>query len=261
MATSAHLKPWDWAVLVILGLATALALAALPPIPQDPAYHRFADRRMLLGIPNIWNVVSNLPFALVGLYGLAQCMKTTVPGGLTALRAHYVLFFIAAAGVSAGSAWYHWQPTTESLVWDRLPITIAFMAIFVAMIGECISVPLARWLLVPLLLAGLAALGQWHFTERAGTGDLRLYALVQILPLALIPLMLWRFGSRLRPTGYIWAMLASYGLAKAAEFWDSLIMAAVGVSGHTIKHLLAALAIYWFALALRRRSYKARVIF
>jgi hypothetical protein len=60
------------AVAALLGLmAASLAiLPLLPPIPQDPSYHQFADQRTLLGIPNFWNVVSNLPFVLVGAIGL-----------------------------------------------------------------------------------------------------------------------------------------------------------------------------------------------
>ena len=55
--------------LMVVSLAT---LPLLPPIAQDPTYHQFADQRTLLGIPNFWNVVSNLPFVLVGAMGLRQ---------------------------------------------------------------------------------------------------------------------------------------------------------------------------------------------
>jgi len=61
-------------LVALLGLmvASLATLPLLPPIAQDPSYHQFADQRTLLGIPNFWNVVSNLPFVLVGTMGLWQ---------------------------------------------------------------------------------------------------------------------------------------------------------------------------------------------
>jgi hypothetical protein len=53
-----------------LAAITLLLLLFLPPIPQPQDYHQFADQRTLLGVPNFWNVVSNLPFVLVGAWGL-----------------------------------------------------------------------------------------------------------------------------------------------------------------------------------------------
>ena len=59
-------------VLIFCGLvAGSLAgLLLLPPISQDQGYHHFADQRTLFGVPNFWNVVSNLPFMAVGSVGL-----------------------------------------------------------------------------------------------------------------------------------------------------------------------------------------------
>ena len=59
-------------ILFLFGLmaASLAGLSLLPPIPQDQGYHEFADQRMLLSIPNFWNVVSNLPFIAVGGVGL-----------------------------------------------------------------------------------------------------------------------------------------------------------------------------------------------
>jgi hypothetical protein len=64
----------DFPVLVFFGLM-AISLAALlllPPILQDKSYHQFADQRTMLGIPNFWNVISNLPFLAVGVAGLRR---------------------------------------------------------------------------------------------------------------------------------------------------------------------------------------------
>src|SRR3990172_102797 len=60
---------------LIAGLP-AVALAYLffhRRMAQDevlPNYHNFADQRALWGVSNFWNVVSNLPFLLVALWGL-----------------------------------------------------------------------------------------------------------------------------------------------------------------------------------------------
>ena len=58
--------------LLVLTVASLAGLSLIPPIPQDQSYHQFADQRTLFGIPNVWNVVSNLPFIAVGAAGLAR---------------------------------------------------------------------------------------------------------------------------------------------------------------------------------------------
>ena len=59
-------------LLVIAGftVAAVAGMLALPPIPQSQEYHRFADQRTFLGIPNFLNVASNAAFLLVGATGL-----------------------------------------------------------------------------------------------------------------------------------------------------------------------------------------------
>src|SRR5262245_63120081 len=107
-------------LVALLGLmAASLAiLPLLPPIPQDPSYHQFADQRTLLGIPHFWNVVSNLPFVLVGAIGLWQFGRD---------RASFVLF-LGVFLTGFGSAYYHWDPNDDTLFWDRLPMALTFMA-------------------------------------------------------------------------------------------------------------------------------------
>ena len=58
-------------VLVLLAIGAGAALFVRPPIPQDPAYHHFADARTMGRIPHALNVLSNLAFAIVGWLGLA----------------------------------------------------------------------------------------------------------------------------------------------------------------------------------------------
>jgi hypothetical protein len=109
-------------------------------------------------------------------------------------------------------------------------------------------------LLWPLLALGLLSVAYWHFTEEAGHGDLRLYIIVQYLPMALIPLILLFFPSKFSHVRLIWALLGAYGLAKLLELADEPVFSLFHVvSGHTLKHLVAALGAYVFLHALRRR--------
>jgi len=236
-----------------LGLLLALLVFRLPPIPQDLAYHVFADARTLLGIPNFMNVASSLGFAGAGAAGMLV-VRRHVPGGLPGLGRVYRVFFLGLLLVGAGSACYHLQPSNMTLVWDRLPMSLSFMAFFCAMVGERISVAAGRRLFVPLLVTGLLAVVYWHLTEQRGSGDLRPYVLVQFLPLLLVPVMLL-FRSPLNGSAWLWAMLLAYAASKAAEMGDAAVLELTGVlSGHTLKHLLAALGglLFLGALLMRR---------
>jgi hypothetical protein len=236
------------------GLLLALVVAAavvgvflLEPIPQDPDFHDFADQRALLGVPHFWNVATNLPFLLVGVAGWLQIGRIGSP----ALVTHYRVLCTAIALVALGSGWYHHAPSNAALVWDRLPMTVAFMTLFSALIADRISWLLGRALLWPLVVAGIASIAWWVRTEAAGAGDLRAYALVQFLPMALIPLILvlWREGSLAARS--LWLALGAYAIAKLMEHFDTAVFAATGglVAGHALKHLAAALAAWWILRA------------
>jgi hypothetical protein len=241
--------------------ATAAAVAGvcfLPPIPQDPAYHRFSDTRAVGLVPNGWPVLSNLPFVLVGLWGLRRVL--TAPVGATALflesreRWAYALFFAGVALTGVGSAYYHWAPDNARLVWDRLPMTIGFMALLAAIVSERVSVTAGLVLLPLLLLAGAGTVAYWYVGERAGAGDLRPYALVQFAPAVLILMMLWLFPARYTHGGYLVGVMVIYGAGKIFEVLDGEIFSMGHVlSGHTLKHLTAALATWWLLQGLDTR--------
>ncbi|HEX3717984.1 MAG TPA: ceramidase domain-containing protein [Verrucomicrobiae bacterium] len=173
--------------LVLLLVAGSLALLLThKPIAQDPHYHDFADGRTLLGVPSFWNVISNVPFLFVGVAGLVLCLRRRFVGA----SACWTVFFIAVALVSVGSAYYHWRPSNDTLVWDRLPMTIGFMAMFVALLSESINEKLGSSLLVPAVLVGLFSVVYWHLFD-----DLRIYAWVQFMPLLTIPVVLALYRS------------------------------------------------------------------
>ena len=248
MHTASNSSWGDWRGWLLGGVALVAVAGTLlvPRIPQDPSYHLFADTRTIAGIPNFWNVISNVPFALVGIYGLILTPRLLS----RSLWPGYIAFCVAVIGVCFGSAYYHYAPSTPALVWDRLPMSIAFMAVFALILGDRVNPALCRVLLGPLLIIGAATVLYWSWTERHGVGDLRPYALVQFLPLLLIVLMLWLYSGSRESTAWLWSSFLMYFLAKVAEYFDAPVYRAVGISGHTIKHLLSALAVLFALLAL-----------
>ena len=236
---------------VLVGVAVlAIGIASfISPIAQDPAYHQFADQRTLFGIPIFGDTVSNIGFLIVGALGLGFVLGKRggaifdVPGE----RWPYLIFFFGVAVVSVGSAYYHVNPTAETLFWDRLPMTIAFMALFSAFITDRIHTTVGVLVILPLLLAiGFGTVMYWHMTEAAGHGDLRPYGLVQFYPMLAIPLVCLLFAGRHTTGKYVFYMALWYSLAKICEHFDGEIFILLGktVSGHTLKHLFAAMATY-----------------
>jgi hypothetical protein len=231
----------------LLAAAVLLVLALVwhGPIVQWADYHAFADTRPLLGLPNAADVLSNLPFAIVGAWGLAQLARA--PGGGPALRSWRV-FCAALVATAAGSALYHRAPDDAALVADRLPIAWACAALLCAFLAERVA---PRWSqpapLGTALALATAAVLYWGYGAHRGAGDLRPYLVVQFLPMLLVPLaLLLRVGADREghtPDRAWWAVLALYAAAKGAELADRAVFDALGLlSGHTLKHLLAAAA-------------------
>ena len=245
------------AIAIVVAVLAAIFVGFLltPPIPQYQSYHAFADDRMLLGISNFWNVVSNLPFLVVGIWGLVYIARHRATVCAAGLWPAYVVFFAGVALVAPGSGYYHLEPTNETLVWDRLSIAIGFAGLLAVVIGEFVSVQIARRLLVPLLVISVGSVWYWAITEARGSGDLRPYAIVQFLPVVFLLIVFVRY----RPTGggmkYYWLLLLFYALARVTELFDAWIFGAGALlSGHTLKHLFAAVALAAVlrALAVRR---------
>ena len=248
----------DWRKLILLLVAAVgiIAMLFVEPIPQDPAYHDFADTRSFLGVPNYLDVLSNLGFVIVGFAGLR--VVTRIPDLGDASLAWRV-FYAGVLLTAFGSGYYHLAPTDETLVWDRLPMTIAFMSFLAIIVGEYLSSQLASRLLVPLLVIGAGSVFYWGWTESLGRGDLRAYALVAFLPMLLIPLIILLHRGRSALGPYVAAMIVCYIAAKLFEFFDAEIFAAGGiVSGHTLKHVSAAAAPACLLYGLLRRRYHSR---
>lgn len=243
--------------IVAIIVIAVIGLFFFEPIPQSPDYHQFADQRNLGFIPNAGDVLSNIFFVLVGGLGLYFGLLKTFAGGLPGLHKIYIFLFVGIFLTGFGSAYYHWSPNNNTLVWDRLPMTIGFMALFAMIIGEQVSEELAHTLVGPLIVFGAFSVAYWHFTEQQGQGDLRLYFLVQFLSLFLIAFLLLLYRSPFHSSLGIWVGLALYALAKILESLDLAIYnLGLGVSGHTLKHIAAAAAVGSVLWALRTRQPK-----
>jgi hypothetical protein len=239
-----------WPLLIVL--VALLAMQQHGPVSQFAHYHDFADQRRWLGLPNAADVLSNLGFALVGLYGLALVGRQRANPQLAQGSSGYVLFFGALFLTACGSAWYHLAPDNARLVWDRLPIALACAGLLAAVWRETAHAP--RGLTTILAVFAALSVAWWRYTDLQGSGDLRPYILLQGLPLVLIPLLQWQHA---RPVaerrGFMLAM-GLYVLAKICESSDHSTFVMLGqVSGHTLKHLLAALAAATIAWNLTRR--------
>jgi hypothetical protein len=258
-----HLTPraFRGRLLVVIGLSVAMSGAVLlvPRFAQPAWYHDFADSRCLLGVPNLLNVVSNLPFVAVGVLGVLFLFSGAArrPGGSfleASERWPYALLFAAIALTGVGSAYYHWDPGNDRLLWDRLPLAVAFMTFFAITIGERIDLNTGYVLLGPLVVLGGGSVVYWHLSEIHGAGDLRLYLFVQLYPLLAIPLLMLLFPPRYTRSADLVAALLCYLLAKALELLDAQVYAQGGhVSGHTLKHLVAGLSGWWLLHMVRQR--------
>ncbi|MQL87981.1 hypothetical protein Taro_020522 [Colocasia esculenta] len=234
-------KGWGWGAMekkaaygwVVAVVCFVVLMVVTPAIPQSQEYHQFADqRRMFLGIPNTLNVISNFPFLVIGIIGLILChhgnyFRLSLEGEIWG----WTCFFIGVAAVAFGSSYYHLDPNDSRLVWDRLPMTIAFTSIVAIFITERIDEKTGTASILPLLLAGF-------------------------VPCIAIPIMAILMPPMYTHSSYwLWAA-GFYLLAKIEEAEDKMIYGWTHhiVSGHTLKHLCAAMVPVFLTLMLAKRS-------
>jgi hypothetical protein len=251
--------PRDWRPWLLATLTAGFALAAVfvPAMPQPLSYHAFADCRTFWAVPNFFNVLSNLPFLLGGMLGLHHIWKGE--GQFTDAREQlpYLVFFLGALLTCFGSAYYHAAPDNARLVWDRLPMTLGFAGLVAAAITERVDPQIGRRALWPLLLLGIVTVLYWYGTERMGAGNLIPYAAYQTWSIVIIVLLLIFWPATRYSGGGLLAWAAFwYGLAKVFETFDLEVYRLLGgtLSGHTIKHVLAAFAVFAIVRQLRRRE-------
>jgi hypothetical protein len=238
-------RPVTWHTWVIVGIKVLAVAAALliPEMPQPVAYHDFADHREMFGIHNFLDVASNAAFLVVGVWGLTLALGPRAHFEYTLERWPYVIFFLGVALTAAGSAYYHLAPDNETLFWDRLPMTIAFMGLVCSQLVDRISIRGGLALLVPMLMLGAASVIYWRVTERAGAGNVVPYGVLQGYSVVVLLLLAVLKPSRYTHGKLLYWVFVWYVLSKLLEHYDPQVLAWSGaVSGHTLKHLAAAIA-------------------
>jgi len=232
-------------VLIAVFLITAIILIWADPIAQDLAYHNFSDCREYFGIPHFMDVLSNLPFIIIGFLGF----KIAGNAYRNKTMAYFLMTFTLFVGVfftGIGSAFYHYAPNNFSLIFDRLPMTLVFNALFATVISDYVDRRVGAIVFYGLLLAGIYSILYWYYTELTGVGDLRMYAFIQFFPVVAVPLILVFYKNSQLYTKLLIYAFGAYTIAKLCEHFDAEVFQFLGfISGHTIKHLFSALAI-WF---------------
>ncbi|MBS0588086.1 MAG: alkaline phytoceramidase [Proteobacteria bacterium] len=255
------MKP-NYHLWLLAGTSILVIIAAmiLPPVAQPSGYHHFADQRSFFGVPNFNDVISNLAFLLSGGTGLVFLWRVHRNPTQTTFQDRkeswpYWVLFLNITAVAFGSIYYHWMPDIDHLLWDRLPIVIAIAALLSATVADRISLAAGLRLLPLLVVFAVLSVLYWYWTELQGAGNLNFYIVMQFYSILLIVWISLRFPSRYTYGNGVFQVIAWYVVAKAAEMLDGEIFAWTDgwISGHTLKHLIAAFAAYWIVWVLQKR--------
>ncbi len=232
-------RPSLWSRFTILVVITALGLFLFrEKLSFDPITYaaHFADERTVLGIPNFGNVITNFGFLFVGIYGLRNLNR--VP---KELRFSATIFLAALVGTAFGSSYFHWETTPTRLFWDQVPMSVGFGSFVGMVIADRVALKFGR--IVGVILSMLGPITVWNIYY--GGGSTVPYISLQFGALFFSAmLLLFIPGGKLKK-GPIFLGIVFYIFAKIFEAHDFQIFAALGdsVSGHSLKHLAAALAL------------------
>jgi hypothetical protein len=223
----------------------------------DISPYEFACDGAHAGIPHFWNVLTNVPFVLLGLWQLWRIRRLRAAG--TSVSFNWTGLWLSTIGIGLGSGAYHWLLTPLGLALDRLAIAalIAFLLAHAAdvtlgwgpsrrgstlLLAACLST-VVLWMLggTAWVYGALQALGAVAVLAAFVRADLRARRGGAALPISPRPLYLFT---------------ACYGLAKVCEILDQQVCDLTGwIGGHPLKHLWAALGLLFLsALMGQRRS-------
>jgi hypothetical protein len=208
--------------------------------------HPFIDARVLWGVPNALDVLSNLAFVPLGAAGLWVLHRA--PSVHSAARQSATVFFIGLLLTCISSSIYHWAPSVWGLAVDRAGMAVAFAGVLGLAAAERISLRAAPWVWSVVLLAGLIAI-----MLNYAMGVMAPWIAVQFGGMAVV---LWAAAQprRAGAVGVRWGVvIAIYVVAKCLELGDEAVFHATGglVSGHSLKHVVASLAALPVIAALR----------
>jgi len=230
-------------LIVVFTMLCIVAALLLPAVKQSIEYHNFADQRDFWGIHNFLDVVSNMAFLIVGIAGLVIVFGGRTQFEFKSERWPYAVFFLGALLTALGSGYYHLAPDNETLFWDRLPMTVAFMGLVSSQIVDRINIRAGLVLLMPMLLIGAASVIYWRATERAGVGNVLPYGILQGYSVVIVLLLAMLSPSRYTRGNDLYWVFGWYVLSKLLETFDAQVLALGSVvSGHTLKHMAAAMA-------------------
>jgi hypothetical protein len=238
---------------LIIFIGSLFIVFSLPPLPFDPKYHEFADKRIFLGVPHFFDVMSNVPYLIFGLMGIYFSFQSYKEKKISW---PFFFFFTGIFYVCFGSIYYHLHPTTERLIWDRVPMTFAFMGLLVGLMDQFIWEKSTKYFLIPFLLLGLFSVFYWYHLEIQNNGDQRLYFWVQSIPLIMICFCLFNSKPFFKKTKFYFYALLFYLVSKIFEFNDHKIFLITDnyLSGHTLKHLSSSFSIFLILSGLKKRE-------
>lgn len=238
-------------VAMVISIITIIALS---PLTQSQLYHNFAEQRILFNIPHFGDVLSNLSFVVVGILLLWQS-KTWQYTEL--YKGQYSLFKFLAYGsilLGLGSGYYHWAPVDITLAWDRATMILGFGVIFY---DSClrynifsVNKPLIGVSITTILF--LCTIIFWLVTSR-----LEPYVFVQFFTMFILVVFAIKNYKEI-PSKHLFNMFVWYALAKLFENQDKTIFSYTNelISGHTLKHIAYAIALYMFGKDMLVRNSK-----
>jgi hypothetical protein len=233
-------------------ILSIIALYIASPITQNPAYHHFADQRIICGVPHIGDVLSNLSFIAVGIILFFKSFKEKPVHEFQQFM--FGFFCVSAVALGLGSAYYHWNPSDKTLIWDRMTMVFGFSVIFMD----------SMWrynVFKPNMMASKFAVCFFLFCATVVyskvTNRLEPYVLVQFFTLLII-LVLALVNLKSINSHAVLMMVGTYIIAKIFEYYDLKIWLELHqvVSGHTLKHLMYALSLYFYGIYMKESIVK-----
>ena len=228
----------EFCLFASVALAIAIALWG-PELTQFENYHAFADQRIWAGLPHAMDVLSNLPFAVAGVWGQYRVVEMSKDQGWDARNSLASVFFAGLVITAIVSSSYHLAPDDLGLAWDRCGMVVAFAGLMGMAVADRISPRSGIAIAALTLVTGPASVYVW-----ATTGNLTAWAVSQGGGMLLVVVL-----SMLRPVSGAWRIplfwvIACYAFAKSLELGDHVVFEATqwAVSGHSLKHIWAACA-------------------